>query len=82
MTNAFLGREDEIRRQMESLVDQIEIVKAQAQESDLVAKKLEEQNQILKNGNNQQLSELQEELRRLRITKSDDKFLPNFQVKR
>ena len=82
MTNAFLGREDEIRRQMESLVDQIEIVKAQAQESDLVAKKLEEQNQILKNGNNQQLSELQEELRRLRITKSDNKFLPNFQVKR
>ena len=82
MTNAFLGREDEIRRQMESLVDQIEIVKAQAQESDLVAKKLEEQNQILKNGNNQQLSELQEELRRLRITKSDNKFLPNFQVER
>ena len=82
MTNAFLGREDEIRRQMESLVDQIEIVKAQAQESDLVAKKLEDQNQILKNGNNQQLSELQEELRRFNITKSDNKFLPNFQVKR
>ena len=82
MNNAFLGREDEIRRQMESLVDQIEIVKAQAQESDLVAKKLEEQNQILKNGNNQQLSELQEELRRLMITKSDNKFLRNFQVKR
>lgn len=59
---------------MESLVEQIEIVKAQAQESDLVAKKLEEQNQILKNGNNQQLSELQEELRRLRVTKSDNKF--------
>ena len=67
---------------MESLVDQIEIVKAQAQESDLVAKKLEEQNQILKNENNQQLSELQEELRRLMITKCDDKFLRNFQVKR
>lgn len=67
---------------MESLVDQIEIVKAQAQESDLVAKKLEEQNQILKNENNQQLSELQEELRRLMIKKSDNKFLRNFQVKR
>ena len=54
---------------MESLVEQIEIVKAQAQESDLVAKKLEEENQELKNGTSQresqQISELTEELKRL-----------------
>jgi len=42
------GRESEIKQQMESLVDQIEIVKGQAEASDKRSKELEEENLQLK----------------------------------